>query len=189
MARRCANHRSDLHWVAPRWIPMSMRHRNSYPITRCRELLRAPGIKRRMALDRRSRSGQLSSAQQPSHRWADAVAELSSRRRVDRHPPSGLSSGVLLSERRHKRDRPTEVVPGSHMSAARSAMLGRIKDFNFSWLSHKERPVLSADKARMLVWLCGEDWGHIGGQARPAFTVTVQQDDQMGLPTGLRLNR
>ena len=137
---------------------------------------------------------------------------------------------------------PTDIVPGTHMSAARGAMLGRIKslkisklmtsppgsifltvysilhrrsnstypgvrdnlkynywrtteprrdwafdpDFNFSWLSIKARPMFGADQAKMFAWLCGEEWEHMGGQAWPSFTATVQGNDQMGLPTGLR---
>ena len=59
-------------------------------------------------------------------------------------------------------------------------------DFNFSWLSSMARPLFGVDQARMFAWLCGEDWEHIGGQSWPGFTHTVQEDDQMGLPVGLR---
>lgn len=140
---------------------------------------------------------------------------------------------------------PTELVPGTHMSAARAAMLGRIKslkisklmasppgsiiltvysilhrrsnttylgvrdnlkynywrtteprrdwavdrDFNFSWLGVKARPIFGVDQAKMFAWLCGEEWEHVGGQAWPSFTATVQEYDQIGLPVGLRRHR
>ena len=137
---------------------------------------------------------------------------------------------------------PTEIVPGSHMSPARAAMLGRLRslktsrltisppgsivitvyavlhrrsvstyagirdnlkynywrtagpcrdwvadpDFNFSWMSLTDLPMLGTDQARMFAWLCGEDWEHMGGQAWPSFTHRTLDDDQMGLPKGLR---
>ena len=140
---------------------------------------------------------------------------------------------------------PTEVVPGTHMGAARHAMLGRIKslkisklttsppgsifltvysvlhrrsnstytgirdnlkynywrtteprrdwaydpEFNFSWQKSMGRPMFGEDQAKMFAWLCGEDWEPMGGQTWPCFTATVQEDDQIGLPAGLRRNR
>ena len=62
-------------------------------------------------------------------------------------------------------------------------------EFNFSWMSSTARPLFGVDQARMFIWLCGEDWEFMGGQSWPSFTHTVHEEDQMGLPVGLRRNR
>ena len=53
-------------------------------------------------------------------------------------------------------------------------------------MSLTERPPLGADQARMFAWLCGEEWEHMGGQSWPSFTHRTLDDDQAGLPKGLR---
>ena len=59
-------------------------------------------------------------------------------------------------------------------------------EFSFSW-PNNEFPGLSVRAAQLLVWLCGEDWQHKGGQAWPCFSNTVHEHDQQGLPAGFRV--
>ena len=57
--------------------------------------------------------------------------------------------------------------------------------FSFSWPAN-EFPGFTVPAAQMLVWLCGEEWEHMGGQAWPCFSEKVHDHDQQGLPAGFR---
>lgn len=61
-------------------------------------------------------------------------------------------------------------------------------DFNFSWPTY-ETPWMSVPAARMLVWLCGEEWRHQGGVTWPCLTNTVRDHVQRGVPDSMQPRR